>query len=82
MFRSKQKESGKQYTLTSLGANKVDKYFDGSLNYRVMNALHSERFLTLRELEKGLETDESKVKEALTQLMNEFKYVVLRKKDK
>ena len=81
MFRSKQRESGEQYALTPLGEHKVDRYYNGSLRYRVMDCLNGERYLTPRELSKKLEVDESRVKEILHQLLTEFQYIVLRKKD-
>ena len=68
-----------QYTLTPLGRHKVDRYFDGSYEYRILDVLNGERYLTPREIAKGMNTEESKVKEVLTQLMDEFKYVVLRR---
>ena len=81
MFGNKQREnSGEQYALTPLGEHKVDRYFNGSLRYRVMDCLNGERYLTTRELAKKLEVNESAVKEILHQLMDEFKYVILRKR--
>ena len=81
MFRSKQRESGKQYSLSPLGENKVDRYFNGSLRYRVMDCLNGERYLTSQELSKKLEVKEDSIKIILHQLLTEFQYVVLRKKD-
>lgn len=78
MFRSKQKESGEQYTLTPLGENKVDRYFNGSLKMRVMDCLNGERYLTTPELSKKLEVKEGVIKEVLTQLET-WKYIILRK---
>jgi len=81
MFRSKQRESGEQYSLSPLGENKVDRYFNGSLRYRVMDCLNGERYLTSQELSKKLEVKEDSIKIILHQLLTEFQYVVLRKKD-
>ena len=81
MFRSKQRESGEQYSLSPLGEHKVDRYYNGSLRYRVMDCLNGERYLTSQELSKKLEVKEDSIKIILHQLLTEFQYVVLRKKD-